>query len=101
ARQQAFVKAFKQRVETSLSLLKLPGIVDAITKNLEVVKGGRKQKIEVSEVLGYARFLYSLPSGHFFQGQIDQVTGYAELTTSPQTIAEAVRVFLNPDVDAS
>ncbi len=52
-------------------------------------------------MLGYARFIYSLPSGHFFQGQIEDVTGYAELTTSPETIADAVRVFLNPDVDAS
>ncbi len=101
ARQQAFVKAFKQRVESNFSLLKLPGVVEAITKNLEVVKGGRRTKIGVGEVLGYAKFIYSLPSGHFFQGQIDQVSGYAELTTSPETIADAVRVFLNPDIDAS
>jgi LCP family protein required for cell wall assembly len=100
ARQQAFVKSLKQQVSASISLTKLPGIINVITDTVEVGRGG-KGKLDVGEVLGYARFLYELPSGHFFQTQIDGLTGYAELEAPTESIQAAVRDFLNPDVDAA
>ena len=100
ARQQAFVKALKQQVSASVSLAKLPGIINVITDTVEVGRGG-KGKLDVEEVLGYARFLYELPSGHFFQSKIDGLTGYAELEAPTESIQAAVRDFLNPDVDAA
>ena len=67
---------------------------------VEVGRGG-KGKLDVGEVLGYARFLYELPSGHFFQNKIEGLTGYAELEAPAESIQAAVRDFLNPDVDAA
>jgi hypothetical protein len=76
-------------------------VINAITDNVEVVKGGRKTDISVEEVIGYARFIYDLPSGHFYQARIDGISGFAELTASTDSIDGAVRDFLNPDVDAA
>jgi LCP family protein required for cell wall assembly len=101
ARQQAFVKAFKQRVQTSFSVFKLPGVINSIVENVEVVKGGKKTKISVEEVIGYARFVYDLPSGHFYQAHIDGITGFAELSASTESVEGAVRDFINPDVEAA
>ena len=100
ARQQAFVKAFKQQIQASFSVFKLPGIINTIVDNVEVGRGGKKN-LDLDTVLGYAKFVYQLPSGHFFQARIDSVSGYAELTAPPESIDAAVREFLNPDVDAA
>ena len=99
ARQQVFVKALKQRISSSFSVFKLPGIINTITDNVEVGRGGKKE-LDLETVLGYARFVYDLPSGHFFQARIEGLTGYAELTALEGSVQEAVRGFLNPDVDA-
>jgi LCP family protein required for cell wall assembly len=100
ARQQVFVKAFKQQVSSSFSVLKLPGIIDAIVDNVEVGRGGKK-KLDLDTVLAYARFLYDLPSGHFFQARIEGLTGFAELSAPEGAVESAVRDFLNPDVEAA
>jgi LCP family protein required for cell wall assembly len=100
ARQQQFVKAFKQQVSSFWSIGKVPGIVNTITKNVEVGVGGGG-KIDVGTLYGYAKLVYGLPSGNFHQTQIDGVSGYAELTASQDAIDSAVHEFLNPDVDAA
>lgn len=98
-RQQEFVKAFKQQVSTEWSLFQLPGIVNAITENVEVAKGGGKA-ISSDEVLSYARLVYELPAGSFQQVQLDNVSGYNELAVSETDVRQAVQRFLNPDVKA-
>ena len=70
ARQQAFVKALKQQISSNFSITKLPGIINVITDTVEVGRGGKK-KLDLGTVLGYARFLYELPAGHFFQSNIE------------------------------
>lgn len=100
ARQQAFVKAFKQQVSANFSLLKLPAIINTIVENIEVGRGGKK-KIDVDTVIGYARFLYELPGGSFYQARIDGLTGSATLEATPGSVEVAVRNFLQPDVDAA
>jgi LCP family protein required for cell wall assembly len=100
ARQQAFVKAFKQQVEANFSLLKLPGIINTIVENVEVGRGG-KQQIDFDTVFGYARFIYELPAGHFFQARIGGIEGTNELEVSSASMQTAVRDFLNPDLDAA
>jgi LCP family protein required for cell wall assembly len=100
ARQQAFVKAFKQQVSAEFSVLKLPGIINVIVDNLQVGRGGKK-KLDSNEVFGYARFLYELPAGHFFQARIGGLEGTNELVAAPESIQTAVRDFLNPDLDAA
>lgn len=100
ARQQQFVKAFKQQIASFWSLGKVPGIVSAITDNVEIGTGGAK-KIDLDVISGYAKLAYGLPSGNFHQVQIEGVTGYAELAASQDAIDGAVERFVNPDVDAA
>ncbi len=99
-RQQEFVKALKQRVSSAWDVFELPGLVGAVTENIEVAKGGGKT-ISSGEVLGYANALYGLPSGNFQQVSLDGVSGYFELAVAEDALQEAIRRFMNPDVDAS
>jgi LCP family protein required for cell wall assembly len=98
-RQQEFVKAFKQQVSSSWSLLQLPGVVNTVTRNVEVAKGG-SEALDSDEVLGYAQLVYRMPSGSFQQIQIEGVSGYNELQATETAIQEAVASFLNPDARA-
>jgi LCP family protein required for cell wall assembly len=99
ARQQEFVRAFKQQVGKNFDPLKLPGIVSAITHNVEVA--ACKACLSDATVLSYAKFAATLPGGHFFQDRINNVSGYAELTASSTDIQDAVNQFVNPDVSVS
>ena len=100
ARQQMFVKAFKQRLG-DFEITDLPSVVRVITDNVEVGKAGRTQW-SLKTVRSWALFAHGLPPGRFFQTKIDPATleGYAELTTDPANITAAVEEFANPDVEA-
>ena len=97
ARQQQFVKAMKYQLAHNFSLISVPKIVGALTKNVEVGVGGGGD-LSGKTVLSYALFAYRLPSGHFFQSQIQGLTGYSDLSTNPANIQSAVQEFLTPDV---
>ncbi len=99
ARQQEFVRAFKEQVASSFSLTKLPGLVNAVVNNIEVAEGGHK--LQGSEVLSYAFFAQSLPGGHFFQPQIEGVSGQTITSAPAGAIQQAVGQFENPDVQSS
>ncbi len=99
ARQQGFVKAFKQQVSSFSSISKVPAIVRTITENVEVGVGGGK-KLDLGTVYGYARLLYELPGGSFQQTRLEtlsEVPGTYLLQASPETIDETVEKFLQPD----
>ena len=98
-RQQMFVKALKEQIQHTFSPFKLPGIVGAITKNVEVGVGGGGG-LTGKTVLSYALFAYGLPAGHFFQAKIQGLTGYSNVTTSDQNLQDAIREFTTPDVAA-
>ena len=99
ARQQSFVRALKDQVRTNFSLMKLPKVIKALTSNIEVAQGGGKD-VSAKTVLSYAVLAYSLPPGHVFQSRIEGLEGYADLTTSQENIAAAVREWANPDVES-
>jgi len=99
-RQQEFVKALKQRVSSAWDIFQLPGIVKTVTENIEVGKGGGKE-ISGAEVLKYANLVYTLPAGSFQQVPLEGVSGYAELDVDASSLQDAVRRFMNPDVNAS
>jgi LCP family protein required for cell wall assembly len=99
-RQQDFLKALKQRVSSTWDIFELPGIVKAVTENIEVAKGGGKP-ISSGEVLRYANALYGLPAGNFQQVPLEGVSGFFELEIAPESLQDAVRRFLNPDLKAS
>ena len=98
-RQQEFVKALKQQVSSAWSITKIPGIVNTVTQNVEVGVGGGKS-LNVETLYSYAKLVYGLPSGNFQQVQIQDLTGYNELSAPQSSIDEAVDSFLNPDVKA-
>src|SRR5919201_2949032 len=100
ARQQEFVRAFKEQVAHNFSATKLPSIISAITHNVEVGAPGGKP-LEGSTVLSYALLAATLPGGHFFQARINNLTGYAELTAPQSSIQDAVTQFQSPDPEAS
>src|ERR687887_646418 len=103
ARQQAFVKAFKEQVSQSFSLDKLPKLVKAVTSNVDVGQRGNRA-VSGRTILSYAFFLYRLPAGHFFQPKIQNLQPAgpynAELAAPPGAVEQAVREFANPDVEA-
>jgi LCP family protein required for cell wall assembly len=98
-RQQTFVKAMKQQIASHWSVTKIPGIVNTITKNVEVGVGGGKT-LDVGTLIEYANLIYGLPSGNFQQVQIGGISGYYELEASQQSIDDAVNKFMHPDVSA-
>jgi hypothetical protein len=90
----------KYQFAHSFSLFKAPGIIRALVRNIEVESGGGGD-VSGKTILSYALFAYRLPHGHFFQTQIQGLTGYADLRTDPSNIQAAVQDWLTPDVEAA
>jgi LCP family protein required for cell wall assembly len=99
ARQQSFVRSFREQVSANFSPFNVPSLVNAITSNIEVAEGGRK--LQGKQVYNYALFAYGLPSGHVFQDRIDNVQCGLGCTASSSDINAAVEAFSNPDVESS
>jgi hypothetical protein len=99
ARQQLFVTAMKEQFRRSFSYWKVPKLINTIAHNVEVGVGGGGN-LSLTTVLRYALFVYHLPSGHFFQTQIQGLTGYSDLTTATGNVDQAVQEFQSPDVEA-
>ncbi|MGZ4291384.1 MAG: LCP family protein [Gaiellaceae bacterium] len=99
ARQQEFVRAFREQVSQNFSFTSLPSLVNSITKNIEVGEGGHS--LQGEQVISYALFAQSLPSGHLFQNRIDNVQCSLGCQASSTDIQAAVDAFQNPDVGSS
>ncbi|HEX7083671.1 MAG TPA: LCP family protein [Gaiellaceae bacterium] len=102
ARQQEFVRSFKEQVSQNFSWTSVPGIVGAIVHNIEVAEGGHRL-LGGDQVLSYARFAFTLPHGHLFQDRFSNVNcpPVGVCTADPGDIQAAVRQFTNPDVGSS
>ena len=101
ARQQLFVRAFKDQVKSSTGVLDLPRVIKTITSNVEVGVGGNAE-LDGNTVREYALFAYTLPPGHFFQSKlegIEETSGF-DLLVPEANIKKAVQEFSNPDVDS-
>jgi LCP family protein required for cell wall assembly len=100
ARQQEFVKSFKQQVSSSLSLTDLPKLVTAITRNVDVGSTGASDLGK--QILRYALFAYELPNGHFFQTKLSDLgqDSSFNVIASDESIQQALADFQNPDVEA-
>jgi LCP family protein required for cell wall assembly len=99
ARQQLFVRAFKDKLSQKLSPTTLLRVVKVVTSNVEVAQGGGKD-VTLKTVLRYAALVVGLPTGHVFQARIDGLEGFSDLTTASENIQRAVREFRNPDVES-
>ena len=71
----------------------------SITKNIEVGEGGHP--LSGDQVLQYALFAQTLPSGHLFQNRIENVQCASAVRRSSTTCSTAVDAFQNPDVTSS
>lgn len=98
ARQQEFVRAFKDQVAHNFSFTSLPSLVSTITHNIEVGEGGHS--LSGDQVISYALFAQSLPPGHLFQQKIENVQCGLGCQAQPADIQAAVDKFQNPDVQA-
>jgi LCP family protein required for cell wall assembly len=96
ARQQEFIKAFKDEIEQKLGLSNVTGVVSAVKNNVEI--GGN---LTDSSVEGWAYFLLSLPGGHFIQDRIAGVTGDSITSTSAYDLHQAFYSFTHPNIAVS
>ena len=65
ARQQLFVRSFKDQIESAFSLTRLPQVIKVVTSNVEVGQGGGKD-VSPKTVLRYAALaLLASPRAHF------------------------------------
>jgi LCP family protein required for cell wall assembly len=99
ARQQLFLKALKQQISSQLDISTVFKIMNAVEKNVIVGRGGG-QALDPKTLKDYLYFAHGLPGGHVFQSKIEGLTGTNELSATPDSIATAVRDFLQPDVNA-
>jgi LCP family protein required for cell wall assembly len=94
-RQQQFVRALKEQIHSNFSIFDVPSVMGSIARNVDAIPD-----LSVTKVLSYARFIYELPPGHFFQAKIEGLDGYSYLTTDASNIRAAVQDFSNPPVDS-
>jgi LCP family protein required for cell wall assembly len=102
ARQQLFLKAFKQRAR-DFSVLDLRKIVGVIKKHVEIgqPEGGT---LGARDVLSWALFGYQLPSGHFFQVKLDNLVDNPvtyDISVAPEEFSAKLYEFTHPDVAAA
>jgi LCP family protein required for cell wall assembly len=96
ARQQLFVQAMKEQFASSFSLSDIPSLVGAVSDNVQIaVPGGN---LSISFLRKYADFARGLPSGHFFQAKISDLTGSSSLSAPTSDIQAAVNAFLTPNI---
>jgi LCP family protein required for cell wall assembly len=99
ARQQQFVKAFKNQVRESIGVTSLPAVLRTIRNNVVVAQGGG-HNVSFGTILAYAKFAYGLAPGHVFQNRIEGLEGINELTTDSSNVSRAVQTFTHPDVES-
>jgi LCP family protein required for cell wall assembly len=97
ARQQLFVQAMKEQFASSFSVGDIPKLVGAVSDNVRIGLGGG-QHLSLGLLGGYVDFARGLPSGHFFQAKIADLTGASDLTTDTSNITSAVHDFLTPNI---
>ncbi|HST26416.1 MAG TPA: LCP family protein [Gaiellaceae bacterium] len=97
ARQQLFVQAMKEQLKQHFDLSTALAIIQAASDNVEVGIGGG-QKVDIHLILRYGQFIYGLPGGHFFQTQIQGLTGNSQVTTDSSNITAAVEQFTHPSI---
>jgi LCP family protein required for cell wall assembly len=102
AREQEFIHAIKDQVARNFDPLKLPGLVSAITSNVQVAA---KTRLSDTTVLEYALFGATLPAGHIVQIGIPStelipldVGGADELSVSATDLQAVVSQFERPQV---
>jgi LCP family protein required for cell wall assembly len=98
-RQRLFVRAVSERLSSSFKATAFPKLTKIVRNNVKIGQGGSRP-LDPGVVRSWAFFALKLPPRHVFQSKIENLVGYAQLTTDPSNIQAAVEEFQSPDVDA-
>ena len=100
ARQQEFVRSFREQVAQNFSFSKVPALVNAIASNIEVAEGGHK--VQLSEIEKYAFFaLRRCRPGTSSRTRSRTCSAQNQCYVAQSDIDAAVQQFTNPDVSSS
>ena len=101
ARQQAFVREFKKRIDAWGAASRIVELVSILRDNIKIL-ASNKQEASARLLLDYGRLVASIPRQNMVQVRIDHTTpsstNVGKLEASPQEIQETVNEFLRPDL---
>jgi LCP family protein required for cell wall assembly len=101
ARQQAFVREFKRRLDIWSAGTNLFDLLDSLPNDLKVRGSAKGQSVGPKTILRYVKLLAEIPRGKMVQvrlvGDTPMVGGASVVTASPEAIRTAVTEFQNPN----
>jgi LCP family protein required for cell wall assembly len=101
ARQQAFVREFKRRLDVWSAGANLFDLLDSLPNDLKVRGSAKGQSVGPRTILSYVKLLAEIPRGKMVQvrlvGDTPMINGASVVTASPEAIRAAVTEFQNPN----
>jgi LCP family protein required for cell wall assembly len=101
ARQQAFVREFKRRLDVWSAATNIFGLLDTLPNDLKVRGSAKGQSVGPKTILSYVRLLAEIPRGNMVQvrltGATPTINGASVVTVTQQAIDSAVAEFQNPN----
>ncbi|MDX6631262.1 MAG: polyisoprenyl-teichoic acid--peptidoglycan teichoic acid transferase [Gaiellales bacterium] len=101
ARQQAFVREFKRRLDVWSAGTNLFSLLDTLPNDLKVRGSAKGQSVGPKTILSYVRLLAEIPRGNMVQvrltGTTPMINGASVVQVAPDAIANAVAEFKNPN----
>jgi LCP family protein required for cell wall assembly len=105
ARQQAFVREFKRRLDVWSAGTNLFDLLDSLPNDLKVRGSSKGQSVGPRTILRYVKLLAEIPRGKMVQvrltGDTPTINGASVVTASQQSINAAVAEFQNPNPQIS
>jgi LCP family protein required for cell wall assembly len=102
ARQQAFVREFKRRLDVWSAGTNIFDLLDSLPNDLKVRGSAKGQSVGPKTILRYVKLLAEIPRGKMVQvritGATQMIGGASVVTASPEEIHSAVQQFLNPNI---
>jgi LCP family protein required for cell wall assembly len=101
ARQQAFVREFKRRLDVWSAATNIFGLLDTLPNDLKVRGSAKGQSVGPKTILSYVKLLAEIPRGNMVQvrltGATPTINGASVVTVTPQSVQQAVAEFQNPN----
>jgi LCP family protein required for cell wall assembly len=101
ARQQAFVREFKRRLDVWSAGTNLFSLLDTLPNDLKVRGSAKGQSVGPHTILSYVKLLAEIPRGNMVQvrltGATPTINGASVVTVTPEAIQQAVAEFQNPN----
>jgi LCP family protein required for cell wall assembly len=101
ARQQAFVREFKRRLDIWSAGANIFSFLDSLPNDLKVRGSAKGQDVGPRTILSYLKLLSEIPRGKMVQvrltGDTPTINGASVVVASPEAIRAAVNEFQNPN----